>query len=50
MDHFLETTDGWDRPIQNDRAQPAYPRHRELSALEIELIDDRINELKLEII
>ena len=50
MDHFLETTDGWDRPIQNDRAQPVYPRHRELSALEIELIDRRINELKLEII
>ncbi len=25
---FFATTDGWDRPVLNDRAAPRYPRHR----------------------
>ncbi|WP_138468553.1 gamma-glutamylcyclotransferase family protein [Poseidonocella sp. HB161398] len=25
---FFATTDGWDRPVTDDRHQPVYPRHR----------------------
>ena len=50
LDHFLESTDGWDRPIQNDRAKPIYPRNRELSAFETELIDYKISERSFKII
>lgn len=26
---FFATTDGWDRPVRDDRAAPIYPRHRD---------------------
>lgn len=26
LEHFFDTTDGWDRPILRDRARPRYPR------------------------
>lgn len=35
---FFETTDGWDAPILDDRAQPIYPRHQRLSADEHDLV------------
>ncbi len=37
--HFFETTDGWDTPILDDRANPIYPRHQVLSATERALVD-----------
>ena len=50
LKHFFETTDGWDRPIQNDRATPIYPRSRELAPIEKELVDDMINDRGIKII
>jgi len=40
--HFFETTDGWDTPILNDRANPIYPRHQSLSAQERAIVDDHL--------
>ena len=37
--HFFETTDGWNTPILNDRADPVYPRNQSLSAEERALVD-----------
>jgi len=37
---FFDTTDGWDAPILDDRAEPVYPRHQELSRDERHLVDD----------
>lgn len=42
---FFETTDGWDAPVLDDRAAPAYPRHQELSADERALVDDHLREV-----
>jgi len=39
---FIETTDGWDAPVLDDRAAPRYPRHRVLGADERELVDDTL--------
>ncbi|WP_342076899.1 gamma-glutamylcyclotransferase [Yoonia sp. SS1-5] len=36
---FFATTDGWQAPIIDDRAEPRYPRHRILSAEERSLVD-----------
>ena len=36
---FFETTDGWDAPILNDRADPRYPRHQALSSEERGFVD-----------
>ncbi|WP_037293101.1 gamma-glutamylcyclotransferase [Roseobacter sp. CCS2] len=40
--HFFETTDGWNTPILNDRANPIYPRHQILSRAEQALVDDHL--------
>ena len=42
---FFETTDGWDAPMRNDRANPLYPRHQVLSAEETALVDDWLGRL-----
>ncbi|MCX7567823.1 gamma-glutamylcyclotransferase [Sulfitobacter sp. F26169L] len=39
---FFATTDGWDTPILNDRAQPRYPRDQKLSAQETTLVDQHL--------
>lgn len=40
---FFDTTHGWDdMPVLQDRAAPVYPRHRQLSADERALVDDRL--------
>lgn len=39
---FIATTDGWEAPILNDRAAPAYPRHQPTSAAERALFDGLI--------
>ena len=36
---FFETTDGWNCKIFNDRLNPIYPRHVELSPYERSLVD-----------
>jgi len=38
--HFFETTDGWDTPVLNDRADPQYPRNKTLTPHEEQLTDD----------
>ncbi len=40
---FFQTTSGWDAPIQNDRADPRYPRAQRLSAAETKLVDDLLS-------
>ena len=41
--HFFETTTGWHAPILNDRANPIYPRHQQLSAAEMALVDEHLS-------
>ena len=48
-DRFFATTDGWDTPILNDRAQPRYPRHQQLSPDESAFVDDRLARLSAEV-
>ena len=36
---FFATTDGWDAPLQDDRAAPAYPRAQRLTPAETALVD-----------
>ncbi|MEL7343960.1 MAG: gamma-glutamylcyclotransferase family protein [Pseudomonadota bacterium] len=39
LNHFFETTDGWHHPVQNDRADPIYPRAQSLSREETDMTD-----------
>lgn len=41
-DRFFATTDGWDAPVLNDRAEPRYPRHQHLMPEETDFVDDRL--------
>ena len=43
---YVETTEGWDLPIWDDRAAPRYPRAVELSAAERDYIDGLLRELR----
>ena len=45
MARFFETTDGWDAPMKNDRADPMYSRHQRLTAEETALVDDWLERL-----
>ncbi|MEZ5752695.1 MAG: gamma-glutamylcyclotransferase family protein [Paracoccaceae bacterium] len=36
---FMATTDGWDTPVRDDRARPAYPRHQVLTPAERGFVD-----------
>ncbi len=40
---FVDTTDGWEAPLLDDRAAPAYPRHQPISSSERKLFDDLID-------
>ncbi|KAF0676670.1 gamma-glutamylcyclotransferase family protein [Profundibacterium mesophilum] len=42
---FFRSTDGWDAPILDDRAQPLYPRAQTLSAAERAFVDDWLDRL-----
>ncbi len=42
---FFETTDGWDAPILNDRADPRYSRHQTLTEDERAMTDDALSRL-----
>ncbi|MCZ0812413.1 MAG: gamma-glutamylcyclotransferase family protein [Pseudomonadota bacterium] len=39
---FFDTTDGWDAPVLDDRADPVYPRHRSLHPDERAFVDDQL--------
>ena len=47
---FIETTDGWDAPVLNDRAAPRYTRHQPLSRREQAFVDARLGEVGASII
>ncbi len=47
---FFETTDGWDAPILNDRADPIYSRPQVLRDDEIGLVEDGLREVDARII
>ena len=49
-EQFLATTDGWDRPVQDDRAAPRYPRHQALDATQLAFVDSAIERLALSVI
>lgn len=42
VQRFFDTTDGWDAPVLDDRAEPIYPRHRILSSDERSFVDDML--------
>lgn len=42
---FFATTDGWDRPILDDRRDPVYPRHRDVGAEIRALTDGHLSRL-----
>ncbi|MCA0930000.1 gamma-glutamylcyclotransferase family protein [Ruegeria profundi] len=44
-DRFFASTDGWEAPILNDRAEPRYTRHQRLKSHETEFVDDRLHRL-----
>jgi len=37
---FVDTTEGWDTPVRNDRGAPVYPRAQTLTKAERECVDD----------
>lgn len=47
---FFATTDGWDRPITDDRARPRYPRHQRLTEAERGFVDARVAELGVTVV
>ncbi|RLK02622.1 gamma-glutamylcyclotransferase family protein [Ruegeria conchae] len=49
-DRFFATTDGWDAPILNDRAEPRYPRHQQLKPTETEFVDDRLQRVSARVL
>lgn len=46
---FFLTTSGWDVPIQNDRHQPIYPRHQQLTDYELGLVDEMLSEVRADV-
>ena len=46
VQHFMETTDGWDTVVLNDRANPIYPRAQSLSADEISMVDQCLSKVR----
>ncbi len=45
---FFDTTDGWDRPVIDDRAAPRYPRHQKLTPAERALVDEHLARLHVQ--
>lgn len=45
--HFFETTDGWEAPVLNDRADPHYPRACRLSQEETAVVDAALADLSV---
>ena len=42
---FFATTDNWDHPILDDRANPLYPRSTQLTPFERQLVDEKLRNL-----
>lgn len=49
LDHFFTTTDGWDRPVHNDRHTPRYPRHRHLDSTELKRVNALLKDHNIDI-
>ncbi len=49
-DRFFATTDGWEAPILNDRAEPRYSRHQPLKSHETDFVDTRLRDLSVKLI
>ncbi len=49
-ERFFSTTDGWDSPVLNDRANPRYPRHQKLCPNEIAFVDSHLAALGVPIL
>lgn len=47
--HFFDTTDNWQTPILNDRADPIYPRHQRLTAEQTALVDAHLARLAAQV-
>jgi len=47
LSRFIATTDGWDAPVLNDRAEPRYPRHQRLTDEERRLFDTSLKALNV---
>lgn len=45
VQHFFDTTDGWDTAVLDDRAAPIYPRHQVLTHAERALVDHHLARL-----
>jgi hypothetical protein len=45
---FFATTDGWDAPVADDRADPIYLRHQTLTRAERALVDRWLDDLGAE--
>jgi hypothetical protein len=50
VQRFIETTDGWDAPVMDDRAAPVYPRAQRLSPTERTLVNDLLTDHGVRII
>ncbi len=50
VQHFFETTEGWQAPVLDDRAAPLYPRHQVLSSTERAYVDQGLARLRTRII
>ncbi|WP_300060875.1 gamma-glutamylcyclotransferase family protein [uncultured Roseobacter sp.] len=49
VQRFFETTDGWNTPILNDRADPRYPRHQQLTKRQTALVDGHLDALSAQV-
>ena len=47
---FFATTDGWETPVLNDRAAPRYPRHQQLEADQVVLVDRHLTALGVQLV
>lgn len=47
---FFDTTQGWDAPVMDDRADPIYPRHQRLTAQERAFVDDGLRRMSARIV
>ena len=47
---FFNTTDGWDTPVLDDRADPVYPRHKVLAPDERCFVDDQLARRDIQLI
>ena len=43
---FIQTTEGWDTPVRNDREAPVYPRAQVLTARERSFVDDMLLDMR----